>query len=63
MIVTAYEFDTDTGAQRTIGERDLRDLMGDDLDGYEAARAEIMRAGRAWIGGGAAPLVLVMPKH
>lgn len=63
MIVNAIEYDTATGAERALGERDLRDMMGDDDDGYQAALAEIGRAGRAWIGGGAAPLVLVTPQR
>jgi hypothetical protein len=31
-----------------------------DRDEYEAARVELERAGRYWIGGGAAPLGLLM---
>lgn len=48
----------EAGAEHGI--RDLRDLLGDDEAGYEAARAEIAKCGRAWIGGGSAPLFLLM---
>lgn len=40
---------------------DLADCFPDDPEEQRHARAEIERAGRYWTGGGAAPLVLIMP--
>mgnify|MGYP000966014782 CR=1 FL=1 len=45
--------------QTLVGVRDIRDLFGDDDDGLRAAEAELLKIGRAWIGGGAAPLVMI----
>lgn len=40
---------------------DLADCFPDDMgDEYEQARVELRDAGRFWIGGGAAPLVLLI---
>lgn len=41
---------------------DLQDCFPDDDEGYHLARNEIDRSGRCWVGGGAAPLVLLMPE-
>lgn len=45
-------------SEATARECDLRDAIPDDAE-YEVALAELLNAGRTWIGGGAAPLFFV----
>lgn len=55
-------FEEDTITPFTLGA-DLRDICGDDLAMLAEARNELDRAGRYWIGGGAAPLLYVTRAH
>lgn len=53
-------FDGET--QEPMGEHLwLGDVLGDDADEYQKAMGELKRSGRYWFGGGAQPLVLIMP--
>lgn len=56
-------FSVDKAGQETlVGISDLQSCFGDELDqsaDYDAARQELQRASRVWIGGGAAQLFLL----
>ena len=61
MRVRIYDY-TDDGAEVYRREAELVDVFGDgkaDPDYYKAGM-ELATVGRYWIGGGAAPLVLLM---
>lgn len=61
MRVKIYDY-TDNGAEVYRDEAELVDVFGDgkaDPD-YRPALVELATVGRYWIGGGAAPLVLLM---
>jgi hypothetical protein len=63
MIVKVFTVNQDTGAQTFVHHSELRDCFPDDDQNdteYQNARDEIGQVGRAWIGGGAAPLFLVV---
>ena len=60
MNVKIYDINQDTGEQTFRAVAYLADAMASDDDEYSAARAELQRSGRYWVGGGAAPLVLLM---
>jgi hypothetical protein len=62
MKVRIYDIERETGAETFTGECELIEAFGDgarDPEYYEAFR-EIASVGRYWLGGGAAPLVLLM---
>ena len=51
----------DDGAEKFQHYSELRDCFDDpDDDGYQFARDELQRAGRVYVGGGAAPLFLLL---
>jgi hypothetical protein len=58
MIVKVFTIDSDTMAETFLHHSDLADCLPE-ADDYWAAYADIVKAGRAWIGGGAAPLFLL----
>lgn len=60
MRVRIIDVDQNSGEHKERGECDLRDCFFNEEEAYEAARDEIRASGRVWIGGGAAPLVLLM---
>lgn len=60
MIVDVYEQDTVTLALPSV---DLRDVLGDDdSEDHDEIVARLQREGRAWVGGGAAPLFYLKPE-
>ena len=62
MKVTVYHCDATTGAERPGETCELLDVFGDGREDpeYRPAVAELTKTGRYWLGGGAAPLVLLM---
>jgi hypothetical protein len=60
MNVKIYDIDADTGAETFRCVAFLADALPTDDDEYGPARDELSRVGRYWIGGGAAPLVLLV---
>ena len=60
MIVNIYDYDA-AGNETFSGMCELSDALSreDDPEAYDAARDELRQSGRVWIGGGAAPLVLL----
>ena len=60
MMVRVYDVAPD-GAQTYRGEYELLETFGDGAADpeYRLARSELARTGRYWLGGGAAPLILL----
>lgn len=58
MKVNIYDADGTTPMNEG-GPPELREVCGDDLDAFREGLAELVRTGRWWTGGGAAPLVLI----
>jgi hypothetical protein len=59
MMVKILLVDQDTGDEKLQGVSELRDCFPEDEEGYRTAADEIAKAGRTWVGGGAAPLFLL----
>lgn len=62
MLVKVIDIDQVTGAETPRCECELRDCFpdaDDDID-FILTEGTLKREGRCWIGGGAAPLVLLM---
>lgn len=59
MKVKIFDHAAETHIETYRATADLRDCLPDDEE-YEVARHELNVVGRYWIGGGAAPLVLLL---
>jgi hypothetical protein len=60
MLVKVYEVNADAGTETFLHHSDLRDCFPDDDGQYDDVRAMLQTVGRTWIGGGGAPLFLLM---
>ncbi len=60
MRVRIYEVNQQTGAETLRGEADFTEALPEPNDEQALAYQELRESGRAWIGGGAAPLILLM---
>jgi hypothetical protein len=60
MQVKIYDY-PENGAETLRGVSTLRDCFPDDAQERRAAELSLRTYGRYWAGGGAAPLVLLMP--
>ena len=60
MKVKVYDVDSETFAETFRAECDLSECFPDDDYDRHMAAAELQVCGRTWVGGGAAPLVLLM---
>jgi hypothetical protein len=61
MRVNVYDHDQNTGEESLQARNvDLEECFPNDRVAYYTAREELERAGRYWVGGGAAPLVLLL---
>ncbi len=59
MRIKIFDYTAD-GSETLRGEDWLDAIFERDDPEYEAARSELMAANRCWVGGGAAPLVLLI---
>ncbi len=59
MQVRIYDCD-DAGNETFRAQCELRDCFPNDDEDFQKALAELKRSGRVWVGGGAAPLTILM---
>jgi hypothetical protein len=54
-------YDTDEIGNETLRcECELRDCFPDEIEEFYRVEDEIKRAGRCWVGGGGAPMIIIM---